>query len=44
MYVDVPTKGVKTIYSTIGDLFAWLCVLGLFGLIVFAIINRRKIK
>jgi len=42
MYADVPTKGVKTIYSTIGDSFAWLCVLGLLGFIVLSIKNRKK--
>lgn len=44
MYADVPTKGVRTIYSTIGDLFAWLCVLGLLGFIVVAIREKRKNK
>lgn len=39
MYADVPTKGVKTIYSTIGDSFAWLCVLGLLGFIILKIKN-----
>jgi apolipoprotein N-acyltransferase len=29
MYADVPTKRGFTIYSLIGDLFAWLCVAGL---------------
>ena len=42
MYADVPTKGVKTIYSTIGDSFAWLCVLGLLGFIALTIKNRKK--
>ena len=28
MYADVATKGVRTIYSAIGDLLGWLCVLG----------------
>lgn len=42
MYADVPTKGVKTIYPTIGDSFAWLCVLGLLGFIAFTIKNRKK--
>jgi len=41
MYADVPTRGVRTIYSTIGNLFAWLCVLGFLGFIVVAI---RKAK
>lgn len=46
MYADVPTKGVKTIYSTIGNLLGWLCVLGLFGCIALRIIfptrDRKK--
>ena len=28
MIVDIPKHGVKTVYSQIGDFFAWLCVLG----------------
>ncbi|MCK4937309.1 MAG: hypothetical protein KAR85_01750, partial [Methanosarcinales archaeon] len=28
MIADVPKQGIKTIYSQIGDLFAWLCVFG----------------
>ena len=28
MIADVPTQGIKTIYSQIGDIFAWLCVFG----------------
>jgi apolipoprotein N-acyltransferase len=42
MYADVPTKGVKTIYSTTGNLLGWLCVLGLLGSIVFIIKSRKK--
>jgi len=42
MYADVPTKGIKTLYSTIGDSFAWLCVLGLLGFIALTIKNRKK--
>ena len=42
MYADVPTKGVKTIYSIIGDLLGWLCVLGLLGFIALTIRNRKK--
>jgi apolipoprotein N-acyltransferase len=33
----VPTQGVHTLYSTIGDLFAWLCVGGLVLLIGLAL-------
>lgn len=40
MIADVPTEGVTTIYSWIGDLFAWLCVLGLLGFIALTIKNR----
>ncbi|MCP4751556.1 MAG: nitrilase [Proteobacteria bacterium] len=28
MMADVPTQGVATLYSIIGDLFAWLCLAG----------------
>jgi apolipoprotein N-acyltransferase len=31
---QVPTKGVRTIYSRLGDWFAWLCGLGLVGLVI----------
>ena len=40
MYADVPTKGVKTLYSIIGDLLGWLCVLGLGVFVVMSIIGR----
>jgi apolipoprotein N-acyltransferase len=29
MVAVVPTRGVRTVYSRIGDLFAWLCMAGL---------------
>jgi len=44
MYADVPTKGVKTLYPRIGDLFGWISVLGFFGFIVVAIRKKRKNK
>jgi apolipoprotein N-acyltransferase len=31
--VDIPTRGVRTVYSVIGDLLAWLCGSGLAALI-----------
>src|SRR4030065_1585934 len=34
MVAQIPTAGVATIYSRIGDLFAWLCVAGVLGAIV----------
>ena len=27
MFADLPTEGLRTIYSRVGDIFAWLCVL-----------------
>ena len=45
MYAHVPTKGISTLYGRIGDLFAWLCCLTLFGIISLSIIkNLRKDK
>ncbi|MDP8202649.1 MAG: nitrilase-related carbon-nitrogen hydrolase [Candidatus Tenebribacter burtonii] len=38
LYSDVPTKGQKTIYSILGDYFAWLCI------IFFVIISAFFIK
>ena len=32
LVAEVPTKGVRTIYSRLGDLFSWLALLGLAGL------------
>jgi apolipoprotein N-acyltransferase len=37
MVAQLPTKGVVTIYSRIGDLFAWLCIIGLLGAIAFGL-------
>lgn len=42
----IPTKGVTTIYSKIGDVFAWLCIAGfvvfLGWAIVVTILQRRR--
>jgi len=35
--VQVPTRGVRTVYARIGDLFAWICVAGLVVLGVLAL-------
>jgi apolipoprotein N-acyltransferase len=40
MVSEVPTRGVTTIYSMIGDLFAWLSILTLPLMITIA--RRRK--
>ncbi len=42
MYAEVPTKGTKTLYPTIGDLLGWFSVLGLLGCSVFTIMNRKR--
>jgi apolipoprotein N-acyltransferase len=42
MVAYVPVQGVRTIYATIGDLFAWLSLAGLVVLIGVAIARRRK--
>jgi apolipoprotein N-acyltransferase len=41
MYADVPIKGIKTIYSYVGYLFGWLCVIG-FCICVVLSIKKRK--
>jgi apolipoprotein N-acyltransferase len=42
MLSSVPTRGVRTIYSRIGDLFAYLCVAGLVVLAAWAIVRRQQ--
>jgi apolipoprotein N-acyltransferase len=40
----VPTRGVRTIYGMVGDLFAWLCIAGfaaLVGLAVFRPVRKK---
>src|SRR5207302_10026196 len=40
MVAYVPMHGVRTIYATIGDLFAWLCIIGLLAFTGLAIMLR----
>jgi apolipoprotein N-acyltransferase len=40
----IPTKGVTTIYSRIGDLFTWLCMAGLVAAIGWVLVRRRAAK
>jgi apolipoprotein N-acyltransferase len=42
MVAYVPVHGARTIYATIGDLFAWLCIIGLLALTGLAIMQSRK--
>ncbi|HPG39084.1 MAG TPA: nitrilase-related carbon-nitrogen hydrolase [bacterium] len=39
MISHVPTQGVKTIYTVIGDLFAWLCIAGFVILVGLALVR-----
>ena len=42
MFADVPSKGVNTLYTLIGDLFGWICVLGFFTLVVLVVFHIIK--
>ncbi len=42
MIADTPKQGIKTVYSRAGNFFAWLCVLGLLGLIMKISIIPQK--
>ncbi|MBF6298802.1 nitrilase [Nocardia amamiensis] len=41
MVAQVPTRGTQTVYGAVGDLFGWLCLTALAGLVVVAIRTRR---
>jgi len=47
MYADIPTQGVNTLYTQIGDVLGWVCVAGLVGLIplyiVLSVSKKRKL-
>ena len=38
----LPKKGVRTIYSQIGDLFSWLSVAGLIAIVGMVILKRNQ--
>jgi apolipoprotein N-acyltransferase len=40
MIADVSMKGVTTIYSQIGDFFAWCCIIGLASIFLWTIVFR----
>jgi len=44
MYAELPMQGVNTLYTQIGDVLGWICVVGLVGLIPLSIILRIKLK
>lgn len=43
MISDVPLKGISTLYTLIGDTFAWLCTLGIIIMIGWTLLRRKKI-
>jgi len=44
MIADVSMKGVTTIYSQIGDFFAWCCIIGLASIFLWTIVFRRFLE
>ncbi len=40
LYSDLPVKGQKTVYSVLGDYFAWLCII--FFLLINTVFIKRK--
>jgi apolipoprotein N-acyltransferase len=38
----IPEKGIPTIYAKIGDVFAWLCVVGFITITGLAVIRKRN--
>jgi apolipoprotein N-acyltransferase len=44
MVAQVPTQRVFTLYSVIGDLFAWLCVAWVVGIAIWAIVGGHKTR
>lgn len=42
MVAQVPTRGVSTLYSAIGDLFAWIAVVGLVALSAWAFVRGHR--
>ena len=42
MVAQVPTQGVSTVYSVVGDLFGWLAVVGFVGIVIWAVVRWRR--
>ena len=43
LYSDVPMKGQSTVYSIIGDLFAWFCILFFVSISIFVFRKRKRV-
>jgi apolipoprotein N-acyltransferase len=44
MVAQVPTRGVFTIYSMIGDLFGWLAVVGFVAIVAWGVIRSLTLR
>jgi len=44
LIVQVPIEGVRTVYSRIGDTFAWLCVIGLIAACASVVVRGRRLS
>jgi len=44
MYAELPIQGVNTLYTQIGDVFGWICVVGLLGSVPLNIVLHIKLK
>lgn len=44
LFSDVPMKGQFTVYSVVGDLFAWLCILFFVSISIFVFRKREQIE
>jgi apolipoprotein N-acyltransferase len=44
MYADVPTQGINTLYTKIGDLLGWICVFGFLGLVPLSVVLSIRQK
>jgi len=42
MYVDVPTKGVKTLFPIVGNFLGWICVVGMLALIFIGKFGKKR--
>jgi len=41
LYSNVPMKGQRTVYSVVGDLFAWFCIIGFVVAIISTLFHRK---
>ncbi|HEY6622049.1 MAG TPA: nitrilase-related carbon-nitrogen hydrolase [Steroidobacteraceae bacterium] len=44
MISDVPTEGVRTLYSRLGDWFAWACGAALLAVVLRVLVSRTRIS